>query len=100
MNMASDIRKLGDDMIASFDARMSFISNLKEETVDMLSNFHNEHKKRAYALKDSLMRQQNERVKAVSNFLNKVRTECKGLSDAWHRVSSTIAEKRSHGQVG
>lgn len=83
MGIADDIRNLGREIVASFEARVERVGALKRETAEMLKGFQRENA---------------ERAREVGHMLAGFRHEMKEVASAWRNMATTIAKKRAGGR--
>jgi len=62
MGIASDIKTLGEDIVASYDSRVKAIGTLVKDTHQMLKGFGAEHKEMSEKLKEDLAKGEKERL--------------------------------------
>jgi len=62
MGIASDIKTLGEDIVASYDGRIKAIGTLVKDTHQMLKGFQAEHKEMSGKLKDDLAKGEKDRL--------------------------------------
>lgn len=72
MGMAMDIKRLGDDIVASYDMRVKAIGELVKDTNNMIKRFHAEHKGTTKELKVFLTKGENDRVKDFKAMMSDV----------------------------
>lgn len=120
MAMASDIKRLGEDITASFDARVAFLGDLTKGTADMLAGFGERHREMAVGLRNTLnafnserlkefnafmgglhdrqrqrQREVSEMKKETHNMLGGFRAELREMADSWRQMSRAMFERRS-----
>lgn len=113
MGMADDLRNLGQEMAASYDARVAGIATLRRETAEMLKGFQRDHREMATALRRSLAEAESQRRRdfkpmfraiqqrvaalrrETSDLLAGFRQEIQEAASAWQNVASTMARKRA-----
>ncbi|MDP3011901.1 MAG: hypothetical protein Q8N27_04215, partial [Candidatus Hydromicrobium sp.] len=71
MGVADDTRKLGGDIVASYDLRVKEIRKLAKDTQNTLKGFQGEQKDMAAELRRTLEQGEAERNKAVADLLEK-----------------------------
>ena len=71
MEVADDIKKLGEDIVASYDLRVKEIRKLAKDTQNTLKGFQGEQKKMAAELRRTLEQGEAERNKTVADLLEK-----------------------------
>ncbi|MFH1891851.1 MAG: hypothetical protein ABIK83_04125 [Candidatus Zixiibacteriota bacterium] len=69
MGTADDLKKLGEDIVASYDTRIREVGQLAKDTHKMLKEFEREHKERAGNLRADLARGEDNRIKAFESML-------------------------------
>jgi len=119
MGIASDIKKLGEDIIASYDLRMEVIGELEKDAHNMLKGFQGEQKKMAAelrktfkqaeadrlkaeadrikafgSLKNEIQAEQEKRNKEVADLLKEHKTEREKMSANWQSLNAIMAKKR------
>ena len=62
MGIADDIKKLGEDIIVSYDTRVKAIGEMVKDTHEMLKGFQTEHKEMSEKLKADLAKGEKERL--------------------------------------
>jgi len=63
MGTADDLKKLGEDIVASYDTRIREVGQLTKDTHEMLKGFKREHKERADNLRADLAEGEDNRIK-------------------------------------
>lgn len=119
MALVTDFKRLTEDMLASYDERMGFVSNLAKDTAELLEGFRKEltdvaelNRQMATEVKEQLGAIETERLNEFKDFikgihdrqkireeevrslLNSFKTDFREMSDAWHTMSLTMKEKR------
>jgi len=89
MGIASDMKNLGEDIVVSYDARISGIAASAEETANLLAGFRKEHKKMATDLRKSLDNGEADRLKEFKELLKGIQTRQK---ERENEVSNLLAE--------
>ena len=69
MGIASDIKTLGEDIVASYDSRVKAIGVLVKDTHQMLKGFDAEHKEMSEKLSADLAKGETERLKGETERL-------------------------------
>jgi uncharacterized protein YukE len=87
MTIAEDMKKLGEDIIASHDVRVKAIGTLVKDTHQMLKGFRTEHKEMSAALKADLAKGENERLNDFKAMMSDIE---KFLADVTKNVSNMI----------
>lgn len=72
MPIAQEMKSLGEDIVTSFDTRISAVGNIVAETGDLLKRFDKEHKGMAVELKRELAQGEDERLKAFKALLSDI----------------------------
>lgn len=119
MGMAMDIKRLGDDIVASYDMRVKAIGELVKDTNNMIKRFHAEHKGMVEKLKAFLSKGEKDRLKdfktmmsdvekfvadtvegparimkEVADLLQEFKAEREEMAANWHRLSETMYKRR------
>ena len=63
MGIATDIKKLGEDIITSYDVRVKAVGELVKDTHNMLKGFQGEHKEMSDRLREDLEQGETNRLK-------------------------------------
>jgi len=79
MGIATDIKRLGEDIVTSYDTRVKAIGTLVKDTHNMLGGFQREHKEMADNLKADLAKGEEERLKAFKPMMAEIQKEIKGI---------------------
>lgn len=87
MGISDDIKKLGEDIVVSYDSRVKAIGELVEDTHEMLKDFQAEHKNMADKLKADLAKGEENRLKDFGVFMAETQ---KFLSNLTKEVSVMI----------
>ena len=113
MGVAGDTKKLGEDIIASYDLRVKEIRKLEKDTQSMLKEFQGEHKdmaaelrktleqgeadrlKASGSLKSEIQAEQKNRNKEVADLLKELKTEREKMSANWQALNAAMAKRRS-----
>lgn len=102
MTMASDMKRLGEDITASFDARRAFLGDLTKGTADMLAGFRKDlagfgerRRQMAAELRNTLNASNSERLKEFRSFMG-------GLHDRQRERQREVGEmkKETHDMLG
>jgi len=111
MTIATDMRKLGEEIIASYDMRVKAVGELVKDTHTMLDGFHSDHEQMSAALKQDLARGEDDRLKdfgammrdiqrfvgdltkAVSKMIKSFHAEHKEMADA---LRADLAKGEEH----
>lgn len=72
MGMAMDIKRLGEDIVASYDMRAKAIEELVKDTNNMIKRFHSEHKGTAEKQKAFLSKGEKDRLKDFKTMMSDV----------------------------
>jgi hypothetical protein len=86
MRMADDMRNLGQEIVNSFEARVTRVKALRHETVAMLKGFREMHQ--------GIKARQEERNREVAGMLAGFRRECEAAGSHWSNMAATMAKKR------
>ena len=113
MGIANDIKKLGEDIVASYDTRVKAIGVLVKDTHKMLKGFDAEHKEMSESLRSLLNKgeairikdfkemlkeirlRQAERKEEVRKKLDGFRKEQQDMASHWHNITETLAKKKA-----
>jgi len=113
MGVAGDTKKLGEDIIASYDLRVKEIRKLEKDTQSMLKEFQGEQKDMAAKLKKTLEQGEADRIKAsgslkseiqaeqekrnkeVADLLQEFSTEKEKMSANWQTLTASMSKRRS-----
>jgi len=79
MGIANDMKKLGEDIVASYDVRIKTIGQLVKDTQKMLNGFQAEHKEMADELKTDLAKGEEERLKAFKTMMAEIQKRIKEI---------------------
>ncbi len=80
MGMADDMRNLAQEILASYDARMEWVANVKRETADLMRQ---------------IQARQRERNREVADFLTGFRRELQEMAGHWRNLTATMERKRA-----
>jgi hypothetical protein len=75
MGVANDIKKLGEDIVDSYDLRVKEIRKLAKDTQSTLKGFQGEQKKMAAELRKTLEQGEADRLKASGSLKNEIQAE-------------------------
>jgi len=89
MGIASDIKTLGEDIVASYDVRVKAVGEVVKDTHKMLREFQAEHKEMAGNLKSSLEEGEMERLKVFKAMMQNVG---KDITDIEKHVAKKLKE--------
>jgi DNA-binding ferritin-like protein len=87
MGIATEMKKLSEDIIASYDMRIKAVGGLVKDTHQMLKGFHTEHKEMSAALRAELAKGEQSRLKDFKAMMSDIE---KSLADATKNVASMI----------
>jgi len=87
MGIADDIKKLGEDIIVSYDTRVKAIGEMVKDTHEMLKGFQTEHKEMSEKLKADLAKGEKERLAGFKVMMADIQ---KFVSDVAKEVSVMI----------
>jgi uncharacterized protein YukE len=73
MSIATDMKNLGEDIVASYDMRVKAIGGLVKDTHQMLKGFHTEHKEMSAALRAELAKGEQNRLKDFKAMMSDVK---------------------------
>jgi len=79
MGIASDIKTLGEDIVASYDGRIKAIGTLVKDTHQMLKGFGAEHKEMADKLEADLAKGEDDRIKDFKVMMAGIQKEIKEI---------------------
>ena len=79
MGIASDIKTLGEDIVASYDTRVKAIGTLVKDTHQMLKGFDAEHKEMSEKLEADLAKGEEDRIKDFKPMMAGIRKEIKEI---------------------
>jgi len=82
MDMATDIKKLGEDIVASYDMRVKAIGELVKDTHKMLKGFDAEHKEMSADQAEALTNFVADLTKNVDNMIKGFQKENKDMANA------------------
>lgn len=110
MGIATDVKKLGEDIIASYDMRVKAIGQLVKDTHQMLKGFHTEHEEMADELKAGLAKGEADRLrdhkmlmasiqKFVSNVAKEVDAMIKRFYTEHKAMANALAEDLEKGET-
>ena len=94
MGLAEQFTNLGEDFLASFDARVDFLGKNIVGTHRLLTGFQKENKARAREIGADLGAFVTDLRETVDNLRRENRKECKGAAQAWQRVAKAMASRR------
>jgi hypothetical protein len=92
MGLADDIKKLSEDIIASYDLRVKGIRELTKDTHNTLKGFQDEHKKMATDLRNNLEKGEADRLKDFKSMMGDAK---KFVGDVKKFVSDMVEETGS-----
>ena len=87
MGIATEMKKLSEDIIASYDMRIKAVGGLVKDTHQMLKGFHTEHKEMSAALRAELAKGEQGRLKDFKAMMSDIE---KTLADLTKNVSNMI----------
>ena len=87
MAIATDLKNLGEEIVASYDMRIKAVGGLVKDTHQMLKGFHTEHKEMSAALRAELAKGEQSRLKDFKAMMSDIE---KSLADATKNVASMI----------
>jgi len=104
MGIADDMKKLGEDIAASYDMRVNAIEELVKDTHKMLKGFQNEHKEMAANLRRGLEQGEADRLNAFQSMMAEiqegvkeieiyVKNKLKEFSDAHAEMSGELKKE-------
>jgi len=82
MGVADDIKKLGEDIVASYDLRVKSIGELAKDTQNTLKGFQGEQKEMSAELRRTLEQGEADRLKASGSLKNEIQAEQKNRNKA------------------
>jgi len=86
MGVADDTKKLGGDIVASYDLRVKEIRELAKDTQNMLKGFQGEQK--------DIQAEQKNRNKEVADLLKEHKTEREKMAANWQALNAAMAKRR------
>lgn len=103
MGIATDIKVLGEDIVASYDTRVKAIGRLVKDTHQMLKGFHTEHKEMADNLRGVLAKGETDRLvafkamwteikKFVQDMVNETAKLMKGIQKEGKERANGVAD--------
>jgi len=87
MAIATDMKNLGEEIIASYDMRIKAVGGLVKDTHKMLKGFHTEHKEMSAALRAELAKGEQSRLKDFKAMMSDIG---KTLTDLTKNVNNMI----------
>ena len=87
MAIATEMKNLGEEIIASYDMRIKAVGGIVKDTHQMLKGFHTEHKEMSAALKADLAKGEQSRLKDFKAMMSDIE---KTLADLTKNVSNMI----------
>jgi len=101
MGMVTDIERLGEDIISSYDRRVKSLKELSDEMHKMLDGFQKERMTDFNALMKEIQETQDKRNKEVHHLLQEFKAKMKEVADEiarmsaeWHKISETMHRRR------
>jgi len=79
MGIASDVKALGEDIVASYDTRVRAIGVLVKDVDKMLKGLHTDHKSMAAALKATLNKEEEDRLNAFKPMIAEIQKRTKEI---------------------
>ena len=79
MGIASDIKTLGEDIVASYDTRVKAIGTLVKDTHQMLKGFQTEHKEMSEKLRADLAKGEEDRLKDFKAMIAEIKKFVKDI---------------------
>jgi len=73
MGIATELKNLGEEIIASYDMRVKAVGGLVKDTHQMLKGFHTEHKEMSAALRAELAKGEQSRLKDFKAMMSDVK---------------------------
>lgn len=113
MGVANDIKKLGEEIVDSYDLRVKEIRKLAKDTQNTLKGFQGEQKKMAAelrrtleqgeadrlkasgSLKNEIQAEQAKRNKEVADLLKELNIEREKMAANWQALTAAMAKRRS-----
>lgn len=86
MSNAEGMRSLAQDITASYDARIGELASIRQQTSDMLSEFHRMDDERKISVSNI--------KKEVSCMLDGFKKEQEDAASAWQSLAATMQSKR------
>jgi hypothetical protein len=72
MGIATDMKNLGEEIIASYDMRIKAVGELVTDTHKMIKGFHADHKEMSAALRKDLTKGEQERLKDFKSMMTDI----------------------------
>jgi hypothetical protein len=92
--MREEMRSLGNEIVRSYDERISGIAQIKSDTSTLLKHFHRDHTAMSRQLKADLAKSAANLKRDVNTMLKRVRTELAGARDEWQKMTAIMRAKR------
>jgi len=100
MGISDEIKKLGEDIVASYDTRVKAIGVLVKDTHQMLKGFQTEHKEMAGKLRTDLAKGEEDRLKDfkalmadIQKFVSNVAKEVSDMIKRFQKEHKEMADK-------
>jgi hypothetical protein len=94
MDMATDIKNLGEDIVASYDMRVKGIGTLVKDTHKMLKGFRSEHKEMAGILRTGLEKGETGRLKDFKSMMADIKKFVSDMIDATAKLMRQIQKEQ------
>ena len=93
MPIAQDMKRLGEDIVTSYDTRIAAVGNIIVETGDLLKRFDKEHKGMSVELKRDLAQGEDERLKAFKALLSDIQKRQKERETEVEKMLKTFQKE-------
>jgi len=93
MSNAEGMRSLAQNITASYDARVGELASIRQQTLDMLSEFHrmdDERKTSVYNIKKEV----SGMLDGFKGIIDGFKKEQEDAAGAWHGLAATMQSKR------
>jgi len=92
MSRSDEINALAEDIAASYGARRMTVERIVKDTHEMLGRFHEEHKRMARDLRQTLASSEKERKEAFARMMERIRGELATLKKETHDMLAHYAD--------
>ena len=94
MGIADDMKKLGEDIAASYDMRVKALEELVKDTHKMLKGFQNEHKEMAANLRRGLEQGEADRLNAFQSMMAEIQEGVKEIENTTRKLMGDIQARQ------
>jgi len=95
MGIADDMKKLGEDIAASYDMRVKALEELVKDTHKMLKGFQNEHKEMAANLRRGLEQGESDRlINAFKSMMAEIQEGVKEIENTTRKLMGDIQARQ------